>query len=117
MAKTATDPGYAACPIRNIVDRFGDKWSLLVLYNLHTGGRLRFSEIHRRMTDISQKMLASTLRRLEQDGLLSRTVYPEVPPRVESLMPHLVSLIGWALENFDAIVSDRNSLQATGPDL
>lgn len=97
MAKTATDPGYAACPIRNIVDRFGDKWSLLVLYNLHTGGRLRFSEIHRRMTDISQKMLASTLRRLEQDGLLSRTVYPEVPPRVEyaltprgeSLMPHL----------------------------
>lgn len=56
MAKTATDPGYAACPIRNIVDRFGDKWSLLVLYNLHTGGRLRFSEIHRRMTDISQKM-------------------------------------------------------------
>ena len=113
MAKTATDPGYAACPIRNIVDRFGDKWSLLVLYNLHTGGRLRFSEIHRRMTDISQKMLASTLRRLEQDGLLSRTVYPEVPPRVEyaltprgeSLMPHLVSLIGWALENFDAIIS------------
>ena len=55
MAKTATDPGYAACPIRNIVDRFGDKWSLLVLYNLHTGGRLRFSEIHRRMTDRSEE--------------------------------------------------------------
>ncbi len=107
------------------MDRFGDKWSLLVLYNLHTGGRLRFSEIHRRTADISQKMLTSTLRKLEQDGLLSRKVYPEVPPRVEyaltprgeSLMPHLVSLIGWALENFDAIVSDRNSLQATGPDL
>ena len=103
MAKTATDPGYAACPIRNIVDRFGDKWSLLVLYNLHTGGRLRFSEIHRRMTDISQKMLASTLRRLEQDGLLSRTVYPEVPPRVEytltetgySLKPILDSMVDW----------------------
>ena len=103
MAKTATDPGYAACPIRNIVDRFGDKWSLLVLYNLHTGGRLRFSEIHRRMTDISQKMLASTLRRLEQDGLLSRTVYPEVPPRVEytltktgySLKPILDSMVVW----------------------
>ena len=92
MAKTATDPGYAACPIRNIVDRFGDKWSLLVLYNLHTGGRLRFSEIHRRMTDISQKMLASTLRRLEQDGLLSRTVYPEVPPRVEyALTPRRIA--------------------------
>lgn len=125
MAKIGKDPGYAACPIRNIVDRFGDKWSLLVLYNLHTSGRLRFSKIHRQMTDISQKMLTSTLRRLEQDGLLSRTVYPEVPPRVEyaltprgeSLMPHLVSLIGWALENFDAIVSDRNSRQTAGTEI
>ena len=106
MAKTATDPGYAACPIRNIVDRFGDKWSLLVLYNLHTGGRLRFSEIHRRMTDISQKMLASTLRRLEQDGLLSRTVYPEVPPRVEyslteagaSLRPVIDAMRTWGVD-------------------
>ena len=79
MAKTATDPGYAACPIRNIVDRFGDKWSLLVLYNLHTGGRLRFSEIHRRMTDISQKMLASTLRRLEQDLSLIHISEPTRP--------------------------------------
>ena len=82
MEKTA-HPTYAHCPIRHIVDRFGDKWSLLVLYNLHTSGCLRFSEIHRRTADISQKMLTSTLRRLEQDGLLSRTVYPEVPPRVE----------------------------------
>ena len=78
---------------------------------------MRFSAIHRQMTDISQKMLTSTLRRLEQDGLLSRKAYPEVPPRVEytltprgeSLMPHLVSLIGWALENFDAILRDRNT--------
>lgn len=117
MTKIENDPGYAACPIRNIVDRFGDKWSLLVLYNLHTNGCMRFSAIHRQMTDISQKMLTSTLRRLEQDGLLSRKAYPEVPPRVEytltrrgeSLMPHLVSLIGWALENFDAILRDRNT--------
>ena len=102
MEKTA-HPTYAHCPIRHIVDRFGDKWSLLVLYNLHTSGCLRFSEIHRRTADISQKMLTSTLRKLEQDGLLSRKVYPEVPPRVEyaltprgeSLMPHLTALIGW----------------------
>lgn len=74
-----------------------------------------FSEIHRRTADISQKMLTSTLRKLEQDGLLSRKVYPEVPPRVEyaltprgeSLMPHLTALIGWAEENFDAILEDR----------
>lgn len=82
MEKTA-HPTYAHCPIRHIVDRFGDKWSLLVLYNLHTSGCLRFSEIHHRTADISQKMLTSTLRKLEQDGLLSRKVYPEVPPRVE----------------------------------
>ena len=103
------------CNIAQALNIIGDKWSLLVLYNLHTGGRLRFSEIHRRMTDISQKMLTSTLRKLEQDGLLSRKVYPEVPPRVEyaltprgeSLMPHLTALIGWAEENFDAILEDR----------
>ena len=114
MEKTA-HPTYAHCPIRHIVDRFGDKWSLLVLYNLHTSGCLRFSEIHRRTADISQKMLTSTLRKLEQDGLLPRKVYPEVPPRVEyaltprgeSLMPHLTALIGWAEENFDAILEDR----------
>ena len=117
MEKTA-HPTYAHCPIRHIVDRFGDKWSLLVLYNLHTSGCLRFSEIHRRTADISQKMLTSTLRKLEQDGLLSRKVYPEVPPRVEyaltprgeSLMPHLTALIGWAEENFDAILEDREKI-------
>ena len=107
MEKTAHTT-YAHCPIRHIVDRFGDKWSLLVLYNLHTSGCLRFSEIHRRTADISQKMLTSTLRKLEQDGLLSRKVYPEVPPRVEyALMPHLTAFIGWAEENFDAILEDR----------
>ena len=88
MEKTA-HPTYAHCPIRHIVDRFGDKWSLLVLYNLHTSGCLRFSEIHRRTADISQKMLTSTLRKLEQDGLLSRKVYPEVPPRVEYALSEL----------------------------
>lgn len=115
MEKNGEFPPYANCPIRNIVGRFGDKWSLLVLYNLHTNGCMRFSEIHRRMPDISQKMLTSTLRKLEQDGLLSRKAYPEVPPRVEytltprgaSLMPHIVALIGWALENSDAILEDR----------
>ena len=80
MEKTA-HPTYAHCPIRHIVDRFGDKWSLLVLYNLHTSGCLRFSEIHRRTADISQKMLTSTLRKLEQDGLLSRKVYRGAAPR------------------------------------
>ncbi len=66
-----------------MIDKFGDKWSLLVLYQLHDNGTLRFNELHRDMADCSQKMLSQTLKRLEQIGLISRQVYPEVPPRVE----------------------------------
>ena len=103
------DPQYMNCPIRNVIDKFGDKWSLLVLYQLHDKGTLRFNELHREMVDCSQKMLSQTLKRLEQIGLISRTLYPEVPPRVEycltargqSLMPHVSALIGWALEHFE----------------
>ncbi|MBQ9705980.1 MAG: helix-turn-helix transcriptional regulator, partial [Paludibacteraceae bacterium] len=82
-----------------------------VLYQLHDKGTLRFNELHREMADCSQKMLSQTLKRLEQIGLIGRQVYPEVPPRVEysltargqSLMPHVNSLIGWALEHFNEI--------------
>lgn len=103
------DPQYMNCPIRNVIDKFGDKWSLLVLYQLHDKGTLRFNELHREMADCSQKMLSQTLKRLEQIGLISRTLYPEVPPRVEysltargqSLMPHVSALIDWALEHFE----------------
>jgi DNA-binding HxlR family transcriptional regulator len=105
------DPHYLNCPIRNVIDKFGDKWSLLVLYQLHNKGTLRFNELHREMADCSQKMLSQTLKRLEHIGLIGRQVYPEVPPRVEyslsdrgqSLMPHVNSLIGWALEHFNEI--------------
>ena len=103
------DPQYLNCPIRNVIEKFGDKWSLLVLYQLHDKGTLRFNELHRDMSDCSQKMLSQTLKRLEQIGLIERKVYPEVPPRVEysltargqSLMPHVSALIGWALEHFE----------------
>ena len=114
---TIEDAMFPACPVRNILARLCDKWALLVLYLLARSeqGKLRFTELKQAMPDISQKMLTSTLRKLEQDGLLSRKVYPEVPPRVEyaltprgeSLMPHLTALIGWAEENFDAILEDR----------
>ena len=103
------DPQYMNCPIRNVIDKFGDKWSLLVLYQLNDKGTLRFNDLHREMADCSQKMLSQTLKRLEQIGLISRTLYPEVPPRVEycltargqSLMPHVSALIDWALEHFE----------------
>ena len=93
------------CPIRTILDRFGDKWSVLVLLILGEKKKLRFNAINKEIgTDISQKMLTVTLRTLEADGLVHRTVYPEVPPRVEyeitplgaSLVPHIESLAQWA---------------------
>ena len=113
-----------ACPVETTLTLISDKWKILIVRDLLTGTK-RFSELRRSIGHISQKVLTSNLRQMEADGLVHREVYPEVPPRVEyaltprgeSLMPHLVSLIGWALENFDAIISDRNSRQATEADL
>ena len=107
---------YLACPIRQVISRFGDKWSMLVLFMLNGSetGILRFNEIRRLMTDCSQKMLSQTLKNLEQSHLVNRKVYPEVPPRVEysltetgkSLMPALTSLIAWGKEHFNEVVTD-----------
>lgn len=111
------DALFPGCPIRNILARICDKWSLLVLYTLEKAGKkqVRFKELQREIPDISQKMLTVTLRTLEEDGYVTRTVYPEVPPRVEyaltaraeSLRPHVNALLEWALENRDAIMADR----------
>ena len=107
---------YLACPIRNVISRFGDKWSMLVLFLLNKSdtGVMRFNEIRRFMSDCSQKMLSQTLKNLEQSHLVHRQVYPEVPPRVEysltdtvkSLMPVLTALIDWGKEHFDEVVTD-----------
>ena len=108
---------FPDCPIRNILARLCDKWSLLVIYTLDKAGKeaVRFKELQREIPDISQKMLTVTLRTLEDDGYVTRTVYPEVPPRVEyaltprthSLLPHINALIKWALENMEPIMKDR----------
>lgn len=103
------------CPIRNILARMSDKWSLLVIYTLMQADMMRFGDIRRAIPDISQKMLTVTLRTLEEDGFVTRTIYPEVPPRVEygltarthSLFPHIQSLIGWTKENMTDIIDDR----------
>lgn len=115
------DAMFPDCPIRNILARLCDKWSLLVIYTLNKTGKevMRFKELQREIPDISQKMLTVTLRTLEEDGYITRTVYPEVPPRVEyaltsrthSLLPHINALIGWALENKDAIIEDRKKVK------
>ena len=77
------------CPIRDILSRLGDKWSLLVLTTLYSNGTMRFNDIQRSLGDISQRMLTVTLRSLEADGLVHREVYPEVPPRVEYALSDL----------------------------
>ena len=107
---------YLACTIRNVISRFGDKWSMLVLFLLNKSdtGIMRFNEIRRFMSDCSQKMLSQTLKNLEQSHLVHRQVYPEVPPRVEysltdtgkSLMPIITSLIEWSKEHFEDVVTD-----------
>lgn len=103
------------CPIRNVMARMSDKWSLLVIYTLAQSEKMRFGDIRRAIPDISQKMLTVTLRTLAEDGFVARTIYPEVPPRVEyeltdrahSLFPHIQSLIMWAKENMADIINDR----------
>lgn len=110
---------FPDCPVRNVISRITDKWSLLVLYTLEQHEVLRFKEMWRQIPDISQKMLTSVLRNLENDGLVSREIFMEVPPRVEyrltergkSLMPHLDGLLGWGMEHFNEIVEDRKSHQ------
>lgn len=110
------DPVFPECPIRNVLARIANKWTMAVIYTL--GGSdtpMRFKDIERQNPDCSQKMLTQTLRGLEADGLVSRTVYPEMPPRVEyaltergrSFLPLMRQLIDWAYHNLHDIVSDR----------
>ncbi|WP_109301049.1 helix-turn-helix domain-containing protein [Aquimarina sp. AU474] len=105
------------CPIRYVLDRFGDKWSILIIVGLSNVEKLRFNELQKAIPDVSQKMLTKTLRNLEADGLVHRKIYPEVPPRVEyrltemgiSLVPHVNSLADWANIHFKKIKTSREA--------
>ncbi|WP_102225716.1 winged helix-turn-helix transcriptional regulator [Acidimangrovimonas sediminis] len=102
------------CPIRDVLDRIGDQWSLLVLQSLE-GRTRRFNELARDIGDISRQMLSRTLKRLEQDGFVRRTIYAEVPPRVEydltdlgrSFLVPLRALVVWADANHGTIRAAR----------
>ncbi|MEV0218339.1 helix-turn-helix domain-containing protein [Streptomyces sp. NPDC050704] len=102
--------------IRAVLDRICDKWTLLIVVTLDQG-RLRFTDLQRQIPGISQRMLTLTLRNLERDGLVSRTVYPEVPPRVEyaltatgqSLITPALALAGWAIEHIAEIEASRDA--------
>ena len=109
------DALYPNCPIRNVLSRVGDKWSMLVLFTLENNDSQRFKELQRNIPDISQKMLTATLKMLEGDGLIHREVFPEIPPRVEysltekgkSLLPLIDNLLSWASENMEDIIESR----------
>lgn len=117
MSRMIKEMVFQDCPIRNVLARISDKWSLLVIYtlNVHKEEPLRFNALCKLIPDISQKMLTSTLKTLETDGYVNRKVYAEVPPRVEysltsraeSLIPIMNDLIGWASDNMAAILKDR----------
>lgn len=115
--KILTKPadGFAMCPVRDVMDRIGDKWSLLAILHLGTAEVMRFNELRKHIAGISQRMLTVTLRSLETDGLVARTVYAEVPPRVEygltplgcSLLGAVVELGNWASAHAPAIAEAR----------
>lgn len=114
---TIQDAMFPACPVRNILARLCDKWALLVIYILDKSGKdsMRFTELKQKMPDISQRMLSMTLRTLEEDGYVTRTIFSEIPPRVEyalterakSLKPILDLLLQWSVDNMDDIMNDR----------
>lgn len=120
MALLDYDPYARDCPSRQLLDRIGDRWTVLVV-GLLEDGPLRFSELSRRIDGISQKMLTQTLRALEADGLVLRTAFPEIPPRVEyeltplgrSLLDPLHVLVAWATENMGEVQAARDRAAAT----
>ena len=117
MAKAIKEPIFPECPIRNVLARICDKWSMLVIFMLEKqqAEPLRFNALRKMIPDISQKMLTSTLSTLEEDGLILRQVYAEVPtrveysltPRAQSLIPIVDNLVDWAADNMAAILKDR----------
>lgn len=96
------------CPLERVIEMIDGKWRVLILWHLRNG-HLRFSELQRKMPTITQKMLTQQLRELERHDLISRTTYPEVPPRVEyeltehgnSLMPLLVMVNDWGTKYYE----------------
>jgi DNA-binding HxlR family transcriptional regulator len=121
LEKKSCEGPMEDCPIRNILDRVGDKWSILIVIMLGRHGTLRFHELNQHIGRISQKMLAVTLKSLETDGLIVRKVYPQIPPKVEytltelgeSLLPAIMPLYNWANDHMPAILASRNKFSVS----
>lgn len=103
------------CPVKDIMAGYGDKWSMYAVLLLGQNRKMRFNELRTGIEGISQRMLTVTLRSLEEDGIVSRTLYPEIPPRVEyeltalgeSLLKQLLPLATWAEKHFEEIMKAR----------
>ncbi|MFD9687080.1 winged helix-turn-helix transcriptional regulator [Kitasatospora sp. NPDC059146] len=110
------------CGIRDLLTRLGDKWSVLAVVEL-AGGVRRFRELQRALPGISQRMLTLTVRRLERDGLVTRTVHPTVPPQVEyeltelgHSLTHLVrAMADWSYAHHDAMLASRQRWDEANP--
>ena len=107
------------CPTRVVLDRIGDKWTVLVIGALHHGS-LRFSELRAHIGGVAPKVLTQTLRAMERDGLLTRTVHAQVPPRVDyeltelgaSLTGPIATLTDWAETHLSVILASRDDYDA-----
>ena len=114
-------PYRADCPTRHIMDLIGDRWTVLIVCAL-SDGTARFSELRRRIEGISQKMLTQTLRVLERDGIVRRTVYPEVPVRVEyslteaglTLRAPLRALQEWSIAHLGEVLDSQEAYDHVG---
>ena len=113
-SKRASFPDPSQCPVRNVLDQLADKWSVLIVTTL-AERPYRFGALKREIADISQRMLTQTLRDLQADGLIERTVFPTTPPSVEyklspmgrSFLVPLSALVDWAFTNHPAIREAR----------
>lgn len=121
MKKEKSSSIIEICPIRNVVARFGNKWSLLVLLVINGEGVVRFNELGRMIPDISTRVLSTTLKSLEADGLIDRKIYAQVPPKVEytltetgkSLIPLIMQLTEWAQKNMKRIMAHREQYETS----
>ena len=112
---TSWDPYARGCPSRDLLDRIGDKWTVLVLGELAKNGACRFTQLRKRLSGVSEKMLTQTLRAVERDGLVLRTVYPAVPVRVEyaltplgqTLREPLKALTEWSVRHVAEVIAAR----------
>lgn len=117
--KEACNAIYPDCPIRNILARVSDKWSMLVLHALSQKSPMRFTELRNAIGDATPKMLSASLKTLEEDGIVCRTAYPEIPPRVEytltgrglDMLEAMQPLTEWAIKNMEDILRDRAAKQ------